>query len=147
MNDQNFTTTFSVDKSAEEVFNAITNVRGWWSKSIEGETDREGAVFYYHYNDAHQCTIKITELTPGKKVAWHVLYNTLNFTKNNTELTDTDVVFDIEEKDGETEVRFTHVGLTPALECYDACSGGWSGFVTESLRDLIVSGQGQPNED
>ena len=78
MNDQNFTTTFSVSQTREEVFGAINNVRGWWSQAIEGDTGKLGAVFYYHYQDVHRCTFKITEFVPGKKVVWHVLHNYLS---------------------------------------------------------------------
>jgi len=41
-----------------------------------------------------------------------------------------------------TEVRFTHRGLTPGLECYDQCSNAWSFLVGTSLRRLITTGQG-----
>ncbi len=143
-NEQNFTTTISVDKTPEEVFDAINDVRGWWSEEIEGTTDRLGAEFKYHYKDLHLSTQKITELVPGRKVVWHVQDSRLNFVKDKTEWNGTDIVFEIAKKDGETELRFTHVGLVPALECYDACSDGWGFYIKDSLRDLITAGKGQP---
>lgn len=75
MTNQNFTTTFSVDQTPEEVFNAITHVRGWWSEEIEGSTDKLDAEFTYHYKDVHHCKMKIAEFIPGEKVVWRVLDN------------------------------------------------------------------------
>ena len=67
-NDQNYTTTILVDQTPEEVFDAINNVRGWWSEEIEGSTDKHSAEFKFHYKDLHRSTQKITDLVPGKKV-------------------------------------------------------------------------------
>ena len=145
MKDQNFTATITVNQTPQEAFAAINNVRGWWSEEIEGSTNKLGAEFKYHFKDIHSCKIKITELVPGKKVAWHVIDNYFNFTKDKTEWKGTDIVFDISKKGGKTEIRFTHVGLVPEYECYDACSEGWGFYINSSLRDLITKGKGQPN--
>ena len=145
MNTQHYTSSFTVDQSPQAVFDAINNVRGWWSQGAEGDTDRLGAVFYHHYKDVHRCTLKITELVPGRKVAWHVLHNDFNFIKDKTEWNGTDVIFDITKKGDKTEVRFTHAGLVPAYECYDVCSNAWGQYITGSLRKLITTGKGEPN--
>jgi len=145
MSDKSFTTSFSVDHSPDEVFAAINNVRGWWSQAIEGDTDKLGSVFYYHYQDIHRCTFKITEFVPGKKIVWHVLHNEFNFVKDKSEWNGTDVVFEITKKNDKTELHFTHVGLVPAYECYDVCSDAWHTYIKGSLRGLITTGEGKPN--
>ncbi len=136
---------FLVDNPPEDVFAAINNVRGWWSQAIEGDTDRPGAGFHYHYQDVHRSSFKITEFVPGLKVVWHVLDNYFNFIKDKNEWIGTDVVFEIARKGDQTEVRFTHVGLVPDYECYEVCANAWSSYITGSLRNLITTGQGQPN--
>src|SRR6266496_2181447 len=98
MSDQNYTTSFTVDQTPEEVFKAINNVRGWWSEAVEGDTDKLGAVFYYHYQDIHHCTVKVTELVPGEKVVWHVLDSYMNFIKDAAEWKDTKLSFEISKK-------------------------------------------------
>ena len=143
---RNFTTTFSVEQSPQEVFDAISDVRGWWSGEIEGRTDALGAEFTYRYKDLHRTTQRITEFVPGKKVVWHVIESYIGHVEDEKEWDGTDVVFEIERKGDETEVRFTHVGLVPAIACYGGCSSAWSFYVNDSLRRLITAGKGQPND-
>ena len=140
----NFTTTISVAQTPQEAFNAINNVRGWWSAEIDGSTDKLGAEFKFHHKDIHRSTQKITELVPGKKVVWHASDSQINFVKDKTEWKSTDVVFEISKKDGKAALRFTHVGLVPAIECYGDCSGAWGFYINDSLRSLITTGKGQP---
>ena len=111
MSAPDFTTTLIVDNTPEEAFNAITNVRGWWSEEIEGGTAKLNDEFDYHYLDVHKCRMKLIEVIPNKKVVWSVLSNYFKFTKDTTEWTGTTIVFDIIEKDGKTLVRLTHQGL------------------------------------
>src|SRR5689334_15914054 len=81
---KDYSVTFLVDKTPKEAFAAIANVRSWFTQAIEGDTDRLGAVFYYHYQDNHRCTFKITEFAPDQKIVWHVLQNYFKFTKDPT---------------------------------------------------------------
>src|SRR5688572_4358168 len=74
-----FTTVFTVDQTPDEAFKAINNVRGWWSENIEGPTDKLNGEFEYHNEPVHYSRIKVTELVPGKRVAWRVLENRLSF--------------------------------------------------------------------
>jgi uncharacterized protein YndB with AHSA1/START domain len=144
MNKKNFTTTFSVDQSPQEVFDAINNVRGWWSEEIDGRTDKLDAEFKFRYEDLHRSTQKITEFVPGKKVVWRISEAKLNFVKAKTEWNGTEIVFEITRKGDKTVLRFTHVGLVPAFECYGDCSGAWGFYIKDSLQSLITTGKGEP---
>jgi Activator of Hsp90 ATPase homolog 1-like protein len=146
MNDQNFTTTFTVDQTPEEAFAAINNVRGWWSGEIEGSTDKLGDEFTYRYEDVHYSKQKVTELIPGKKVVWLVLDGYLNFTKDKTEWKGTEITFEVSGKGNKTEIRFTHLGLVPESECFNACSNAWGSYINVSLRSLITTGKREPNQ-
>jgi uncharacterized protein YndB with AHSA1/START domain len=145
MKNQSFTNAFTVDQSPEEVFKAITNVRGWWSGEVDGDTDKIGGEFTYRYKTFHKSTQRVTELVPAKKVVWHVSDAELTFFKDKKEWIGTDIIFEITRKEGKTELRFTHVGLVPTFECYGDCSGAWGALVGGNLRNLITTGKDQPD--
>jgi hypothetical protein len=158
MTTTDFSTTIIVDKTPKEVFDAINNVRGWWSEEVEGNTTSVKDVFDYHFEDIHRCKIEVTESIPGEKVAWLVKENYFKpgifndgaesenaFAGHTAEWVDTKIIFEISEKDGKTQMRFTHLGLVPDYECFEACSTGWTHYIGSSLRNLITTGKGQPN--
>ena len=145
MSNTDFHTSFTVDATPEAVFAAINDVRGWWSGDIEGVTDAPGGVFTYRYKDMHRSSHKIVEFVPARRIVWHVSDAALNFVADKTEWNGTDIVFDIEPAKRGTRVTFTHVGLTPTHECYNACSGAWTHYIADSLRGHIASGEGRPN--
>jgi len=68
INSQHYTASFSVAQSPAAVFAAVTNPRAWWSEEIKGQTDRLGAEFNYHYQDARRARFRITEFVPNTKV-------------------------------------------------------------------------------
>jgi len=145
MKTTDFSTAILVDQTPNEVFNAINNVRGWWSEEIEGSTNQLNDEFNYHYEDVHRCKMKIIEFIPNEKVVWLVLDNYFKFTKDKSEWTGTKIIFEISRQDNKTQLCFTHLGLVPEYECFEICRDAWSNYVRNSLRSLIHTGKGQPN--
>ncbi|WP_426592492.1 SRPBCC family protein [Cellulomonas sp. McL0617] len=146
------TLTFTVDQTPEQAFAAINDVRGWWAgppaptePQIEGRTDALGEEFTYVVADLHYVKFRITELVPSTRVAWLALDSELTFIANRQEWDGTTVTFDVSERDGRTQVVFTHVGLVPEHECYDVCDDAWSSYVLGNLRRLIETGSKDAN--
>ena len=141
----NLTIEFTADCTPDEAYAAILNVRGWWSGQIDGPTDALGAEFTYRYQDIHRSTQQITALEPGRRVAWHVVDAYLKFVEDKEEWTGTDITFEISKAAAGTQVRFTHVGLAPDVECFDQCSSAWRFYIATSLPALIRDRAGRPN--
>jgi uncharacterized protein YndB with AHSA1/START domain len=138
----NFTYTLVTHKSPQEVFRAITNVRSWWSglysEEYSGETEKLNDEFSFRAGDgAHYSKQKLVEVIPNKKVVWLITESELTFLEKTDEWVGTKVIFEISEKDGKTQLVFTHEGLTPEIECYDSCAPAWSMYLQDKLLPLI----------
>ena len=157
MSDTYLTATMTVDRSPHEVFEAVANVRGWWSENIIGNTVALGDEFVFTDDSAYPgetaqadtgirfARFHLTEVEPGRRMVWHVVDSYLAFIDDHREWTDTSAVFEISPGAEGTTLRFTHVGLTAAESaCFEACSRGWTFYITESLPQLITTGTGQP---
>jgi len=142
MKKQDFTTTIKTEKTPKEVFDAVNDVRGWWQGEIEGSTDKLNDEFTYRYEEVHYSKQRIVEFVPGKKVVWLVTDSNLNFISYKSEWTGTKISFEISEAGNKTELRFTHIGLEPEIECYDACSNAWGQLIQHSLLSFINTGKG-----
>jgi hypothetical protein len=134
-----FTAVILVEQSPDEAFAAINNVSAWWTGApgIAGSTDKLNDEFTYEYKPYHYSKQRITELVPGKKIEWLIMDSELSFVTDKSEWNGTKITFDITKKGDNTEVRFTHVGLVPGIECYSNCSNAWSSYIKESLFKLL----------
>lgn len=143
--DRGYSTSYTVEQSPDEVYAAVLDVRSWWTGEVEGSTDEAGAEFTYRHPPQHYSRQRVTELEPGRRVVWQVTDSNLSFVSVPDEWTGSEIVFDIAAVQGGTELRFTHVGLVPDVECYGACSTGWLHYVGGSLHSLITTGRGLPD--
>ena len=144
MENQDYTVSLMVNANAEETFDGINRVSKWWNKNLEGSSEKQDDEFTVRFGDVHYSRQKLVEVVPGKKIVWLVTDSLLNFIEDKQEWTNTKICFELSEQDNKTQIQFTHTGLVPRVECYEACERGWDGHVTNSLVRFINEGKGMP---
>jgi hypothetical protein len=143
-NQNSYTTTILVDQTPREVFDAVNNVRGWWNKKSRGSSQKLNDEFVINFGSSNRSKIKLIEVIPDRKVVWSVLESSQNSLKDKSEWKGTKMKFEISKQKGKTQLKFTHLGLEPGLECFDDCFIGWNYYIG-SLRKLITASKGQPD--
>ena len=144
MKANDYRTSITVEATPTEAFMLINSVTKWWTENLEGSSQKLNDEFTVRFGDVHYSRQKLVEFIPNKKVVWLVTDSKLNFIKDKREWTNTKIVFELSARDGKTEIHFTHFGLLPDVECYDACSNAWSQYIGGSLLNLITTGKGEP---
>ena len=144
MNKKDYTASIAVPTTAIEAFNGINHVTKWWTENLEGRSQKLNDEFTVRFDDVHMSKQKLIEVIPGKKIVWLVTDSKLNFVKDKEEWTNTQISFEIAKNKGVTNIKFTHSGLTPEIECYGGCSNAWSHYIQESLFKLLTEGKGRP---
>ncbi|HEY5746302.1 MAG TPA: SRPBCC domain-containing protein [Chryseolinea sp.] len=144
MKAQDYTTTIAVNATAQAAFQGINRVTKWWTENLEGRSEKLNDEFTVRFGDVHVSTQKLVEVIPDKKVVWLVTDSNLNFIGDKHEWTGTKISFEIFEQDKKTQIRFTHLGLAPTVECFDACSNAWGQYIQQSLSSLVNTGKGHP---
>src|SRR5688500_3620125 len=146
MSNKHFNIIFVVDQSANEVFNAVCNISKWWTENVNGKSLSLHDEFTVQFEDMHFSRQRLIEVIPSKKIVWLVTDSKLSWLENKQEWTDTKIVFEIYNHDNRTQLRFTHIGLIPKVECYDDCSSAWTQYIRSSLFKLITTGKGHPEQ-
>jgi hypothetical protein len=136
---------FNVLVSAEIAYSAISRVKDWWIRDTDGETSAIGDSFTVYFNrEQDYVSFKVTDAQPSRRYVWHVEDCFLHWFEDETEWTETDVIFDIAPATEGCVVTMVHRGLTPEVECYNVCSAGWERHIMKSLQKLIAEGVGTP---
>jgi Activator of Hsp90 ATPase homolog 1-like protein len=142
MENKNFESTISANISADEAIKKINNVPGWWGVSFSGSAGKQNDQFIVKMGGDSFFNFTVTELIPGKRVVWLVTDCNMPWYADKKEWTNTKLIFDLSENNGETTVNFTHDGLIPGIECYKDCESGWTHWIKTSLFSYLTTGKG-----
>jgi len=140
---KNYQYIFHSNKTAEEIFLVLQDVRQWWigifGETISGKTNKIGDEFSFSAGDGvHFSKQKLIELVPNKELLWKVTESNLSFLNDTHEWEGTNIRFNLEATDQRTKVTFTHEGLIPKIECYKNCTDAWTQYM-ENLEKALNS--------
>jgi uncharacterized protein YndB with AHSA1/START domain len=136
-----------LEAPAAKVYEALTTsegVKGWWTESCEIGTT-EGGQSTFRFDETWK-TMRIEKLAPAAEVRWHCVDSSIDLEDGRTssEWIGTEFLFQLKSLSVQTTaLRFQHVGLLPALDCYSDCFRGWTRFLG-SLKQYVETGTGAP---
>jgi len=142
MEKKDFTCSISAKITAREAIRKINNVPGWWGITFTGSAEKQNDQFTIKMGGDSFFDFAVTELIPDKRMVWLVNDCNMPWYSDKKEWAGTRLIFDLDEKDGETSLRFTHEGLTPDVECYKDCEPGWTHWIKTSLFSYLTTGKG-----
>jgi hypothetical protein len=136
------TLSFIAKINTHEALGKISNVSQWWGVGFEGMAKKQGDHFVVKMGSEAYFNCTVTQLIPDKKMVWTVDECYMPWYSDKQEWKDTQMIFELLEKEGETRLTFTHEGLTPDVECYKDCKPGWTHWITRSLFSYLITGKG-----
>ena len=120
------------------VYKAVTEQKGlasWWTEDTIAKPEI-GFINEFKFGPPYHNKMKVTKLDKDKLVSWECI-------GNDKEWIGTKIIFELNKKNGNIELMFTHAGWAAQTLFYASCNYNW-GLFMKSLKDYCESGQGQP---
>src|SRR4051812_37581788 len=105
MSKENYSKKILVNQSSAEVYQAINNIREWWSEDFRGDSRDLDDEFEVRFGTVHYSRQKLVEMTLNRKIAWLVIDSNLSFLQNTNEWTGTKISFELSTQDNQTEIH------------------------------------------
>jgi len=127
-----------IKSTPQKIYQALTTKTGiasWWTPQTEiGSNINDTNIF--DFGDRYHNEMKIIDLQPDKQVEWKCFVG-------DKEWIGTNLVFELEEKDNETVLRFTHGNWKEETDFYASCNFQWAYYLV-SLKQYCETGTGTP---
>lgn len=127
-----------VNSPASKVYEVLTTEKGLaeiWTQELSF-TAQLGAVNEFSFGDEEPTKMRISELIPDRKMAWHCI-------DSDPEWIGTNISFEINEIDGKTSVILRHTDWREVTDYYRFCNYNWAIFLL-SLKQYCEEGVGIP---
>ena len=115
----------------------VAGLSKWWTSQTSGESKMGGTIQFRF--DGFGPDMQVTELRPGKKVAWKCV-------TGPDEWVGTDLTFDLTDSGGETVLLFAHRNWREPVEFMHHCSTKWAVFLL-GLKTGLEGGKFTPYPD
>jgi len=138
---KNYECTISVNTTPSKAFNAITQEMSSWWTEMTSVINEIGDKTTAKFEDGTTWSFEVTTLEKDKVIelycyeANHI--HPVTTPDMRTEWKGTTLKFQLEANENGTTIYFTHVGLTPDINCYDICHAGWDFFFGSAFKAYL----------
>ena len=127
-----------IKASAESIYQALTTNEGlasWWTNDVTG-AGNVGSVIQFRFNGGGP-DFEVTKLVESETVQWK------HSGSMPEEWMGSEILFQLQVKDDQTIVRFSHYNWKEATDFMAHCSTKWAVFLL-SLKEALETGKGKP---
>jgi uncharacterized protein YndB with AHSA1/START domain len=129
---------FHIAAPRNKVYEALTTTSGlaaWWTVQTSGESV-PGGTLEFRFGAQFFNKMKVLEMKPNETLVWECVQGAPDWIG-------TKITLSLDENEGKTRVRFSHVGFKEANDFYAQCNFSWGRYM-ESLRNYCEKGKGTP---
>lgn len=138
---RNYEHTITVNLAPNMIFNAITQEMSNWWTGMTSVVKHVGDKTTAKFEDGTSWSFEVVTLQENKLIELHCYaanhIHPVTTPEMRNEWENTTLRFEIVPRGVETDIHFTHVGLTPEVNCYDICHSGWDHFFGSAFKAYL----------
>lgn len=126
-------------KDVSKIYEALTTQKGlasWWTVNVEGKPEI-GEIIKFRFAIDYAKEMLVLQQKENQVVEWECI-------SGDEQWVGTKIIFEIEDSNEGTHIRFKHKGWKKQTDLYAVCNYHW-GLYLKSLKTLIETGKGNPN--
>ena len=127
-----------INSQSQKIYQAITTrtgIAGWWTPQTE-IGNNVGDINIFDFGDRYHNEMKIIDLQTNKRIKWKCFVG-------DNEWIGTNFIFELEEKNNETVLRFAHSNWKEETDFFASCNFQWA-YYLRSLKQYCETGKGTP---